>query len=193
MWTVEKWARDVANGKALSFEPVQTILFNSNTLDELGSWCYEVGGVGKLASWRKEVSMATLRVTTTKGSIALAQSVEYLPTRYLPELEGKAFNIASKVAALSTSKQAKHIKANIKQTRGTPCWTPGSPKPVRGAPSDQHFSILISPKFHVDTLYYRRRDLLQISTTVFDFHQNFFKDWKKSKCCERLATFCSGR
>ena len=32
--------------------------------------------------------METLRAATTKGSVTLIQSVKYLPTRYLLELEG---------------------------------------------------------------------------------------------------------
>ena len=47
--------------------------------------------------------MATLQVATTKGTLTLIQSVEYLPMQYLPELgvrEGKVFNEARKVAVL---------------------------------------------------------------------------------------------
>ena len=47
--------------------------------------------------------MATLQVATSKGTVTLIRSVEYLPTQYLPELgvrEGKAFNVARKVVVL---------------------------------------------------------------------------------------------
>ena len=44
---------------------------------------------GKGSSEREEVSMATLRVATANGNVTLLQSVEYLPTLFLPELGGE--------------------------------------------------------------------------------------------------------
>ena len=37
----------------------------------------------------KEVHMATLQAATTKGTVTQKQSVEYLPTQYIPELGGE--------------------------------------------------------------------------------------------------------
>lgn len=48
--------------------------------------------------------MATLQVATTKGTVTLIQSVQYLPTRYLQELGDKGGK--SKVAVLQASKEA---------------------------------------------------------------------------------------
>ena len=51
---------------------------NSLMIDGLGSWCLKVGGMGKGSLGQKEVSMATLLVAPTIGTIT--QLVEYLPT-----------------------------------------------------------------------------------------------------------------
>lgn len=48
--------------------------------------------------------MATLQVATTKGTVTLIQSVQYLPTWYLQELGDKRGK--SKVAVLQASKEA---------------------------------------------------------------------------------------
>ena len=82
---------------------------NSSTIDELGSWCLNIGGGRKGISGRKEVSMATQRLASTNSNVIPIQPVQYLPTRYLPESgnEGKAFNIESKMNVLYTSKKKK--------------------------------------------------------------------------------------
>ena len=47
-------------------------VLNSSTIDELGRMVpKKVGGVGQQRGMRKEVSMATLRAATTKGTITL--------------------------------------------------------------------------------------------------------------------------
>ena len=54
------------------------------------------------------MSIATLQVASTKGTLTLIHSVEYLPSQHLTELgvrEGKAFNVARKVAVILVSKQ----------------------------------------------------------------------------------------
>ena len=82
----------------------------------------------------KDVSMETLRATTTKGTVTLKQSVKYLPTRYLSELgvrEGKAFNIPSKVAVLRpATKRTNHEELLVE------LWV--APKLVRGMTADRH-------------------------------------------------------
>ena len=82
---------------------------SSSTIDELGSWCLNIGGGRKWISGQKEVSMATQRLASTNSNVTPIQPVQYLPTRYLPESgnEGKAFNIESKMNVLYTSQKKK--------------------------------------------------------------------------------------
>lgn len=70
------------------------------------------------------IQLVTLWVASFKGTISLIQSVEFLPTWYLPELrvkKGKPFIIASKVAMLLASKKGT-------QSMRTPCWNLGHPQ-----------------------------------------------------------------
>ena len=72
---------------------------------------YRVSQYSSLCKY--QVSIATLQVASTKGTLTPIHSVEYLPTQHLTELgvrEGKAFNVARKEVVQTACKQE-----NIKQ------------------------------------------------------------------------------
>lgn len=113
----------------------------------------QIGQIGRQLSCEiVTVSMAILQVATTKGTVTLTRSVEYLSNRYLPELgvwEGKLSIIASKEAMLS--QHASKHKATTWNSLLNSGWPPNQSK------GQQLTRIIVSiilsfPKFHFQPL-----------------------------------------
>ena len=56
---------------------------NSSQIDELGRWCPQVGGAGQCSSTRRRYPWQPYE-RPPPGTVTLNNSVEYLPTHYLP-------------------------------------------------------------------------------------------------------------
>ena len=98
----------------------------------------KVGGAGHQRGTRKEVSMATLRAATTKGTVTLNWNT--YQTRYLPKegWRGKKGLKISEQNDLSHRPASK--QANAMQTTRPPSreLKKVAPEPQRGATADRH-------------------------------------------------------
>ena len=104
----------------------------------LGASALRLVEPGKGSSEREEVSLATLRVATTNGTVTLLQSVEYLPTRYLPELggEGGTSFRCSKQSGCAIGQQTTKTTQSFHEELPAKPWV--ALKSVRRATADQH-------------------------------------------------------
>ena len=121
----------------------------------------------------KELPMATLQAATTKGTVTQKQSVEYLPTQYIPELgvvRVESNNWFSKQYDCASDQQTSKHQATMRNTMPN---SRSPPKQSKGQPLICIVSNFTSPKFHLATFKLKKMQSL--------------------KCCQQCCDVCKSR